>query len=203
MGYGGSFAFACIIWFSVPDTATGLWAGFVGLLLFFGIGMVHVCYLIKKGLSQGGFWSWRLAFNDLMFRNMVDLRDDLAVVVGHIPLIWAVLIKFVIPPLLLVLFSLGFVAKTPSGKTEFGHYGGFPTLPYQLLGVLTIVFVGVLFISAVTMPRLYEGFQKTNSPVPSKDSTNLVTQIRNPDESGDVVIDSHGVWPPKTVDLVM
>jgi len=115
--YGGSFLLACVIWFSAEDTTTGLWAGFVGLLLFFSIGMVYVSFLIKKGMNQGELWSWRSAFYDLMFRNMIDLRDDLSVVVGHIPLIWAVLIKFVIPPVLLVLFSLGCAAKTSTGET--------------------------------------------------------------------------------------
>merc|ERR1719148_68184 len=75
-------------------------------------------------MNQGELWSWRSAFYDLMFRNMIDLRDDLSVVVGHIPLVWAVLIKFVIPPILLALFSLGCAAKTPTGETGtlLAHY---------------------------------------------------------------------------------
>jgi len=212
--YGGSFLLACVLWFSVDDPTNALWAGFVGFALFFSIGMAYVSFLVKINMGQGGFWSWRLAFSDLMFRNMIDLRDDLSMVVGHIPLVWAVLIKFVIPPILLALFSLGCAAKTPTGETEFGRYGNYPTLPYQLLGILTVVFVGFLFVSAVIMPRLYAGFQKTNSPVPSKDSTIVLArmtwnrdklgELDTSDESGDrpgIVIDSHSVWPPRTVDV--
>lgn len=83
----------------------------------------------------------------------------------------AVLIKFVIPPVLLALFSLGCAAKTSSGQTEFGHYGGYPGLPYQLLGILTVVFAGFLFFSSLIMPRLYDAFEKSESPVPTKDVT--------------------------------
>jgi len=212
--YGGSFLGACVIWFSVSDPANALWAGFVGLVLFFSVGMAYVSFLIKMNMDQSGLWSWRLAFNDLMFRNIIDLRDDLSMVVGHIPLIWAVLIKFVIPPVLLVLFSLGCAAKTSSGETEFGRYGNYPTLPYQLLGVLTVIFVGFLFFSAVVMPRIYSGFQKTNSPLPSKDTTIVITRMtKNSDEPAEldtsdessvrpgILIDSHSVWPPRTVDI--
>merc|ERR1711862_111393 len=97
---------------------------------------------------------------------------------------------------------------------EFGRYGGYPTLPYQLLGVCTIIFIGFLFVSAVIIPRIHSGFQKTNSPLPSKDSTIVITRItKNSDELGEldtsdessarpgIVIGSHGVWPPRTIDI--
>merc|ERR1712115_707597 len=106
----------------------------------------------KMNMDQSGLWSWRLAFNDLMFRNIIDLRDDLASVVGHIPLIWAVLIKFVIPPVLLILFAMGCATQTESGETEFGHYGGYST-SFQMLGILAVVFIGFLFVSSAFAPR--------------------------------------------------
>merc|ERR1712174_76316 len=196
------------------DPTIALWAGFVAFVLFFSVGMAYVSFLIKLGIGQGRLLSWRLAFHDLMFRNMIDLRDDLSMVVGPLPLVWAFLVKFVIPPVLLVLFSLGCAAKTPSGETEFGRYGNYPTLPYQLLGVLTVIFVCFLFFSAVFMPRIYSGFQKTNSPLPSKDTTIVITRMtKNSDEPAEldtsdesslrpgIAIDSHCVWPPRIVDI--
>ena len=148
-----------------------LWAGFVGFALFFCLGMAFTLYLMKVQINAGAFGTIRSMMHDLLFRNMIDLKDDLSVVVGKIPLVWAVLIKFVIPPVLLALFSLGCAAKTSSGQTEFGHYGGYPGLPYQLLGILTVVFAGFLFFSSLIMPRLYDAFEKTESPVPTKDFT--------------------------------
>merc|ERR1712176_696815 len=208
--YFGCILMGCIVWFTTDE----IWAGFVTIILTFACGMAFVTYLMKKRMPTSDFWSWRSMFYDLVFRNMFDLRDDLASVVGHIPLIWAVLIKFVIPPVLLVLFSLGCAAKTSSGETEFGRYGNYPTLPYQLLGVLTVIFVGFLFFSAVVMPRIYSGFQKTNSPLPSKDTTIVITRMtKNSDEPAEldtsdessvrpgILIDSHSVWPPRTVDI--
>jgi len=169
--YFGSTILACVLWFSVPDASTALWAGFVGFALFFCLGMAFTLYLMKVQINAGAFGTIRSMMHDLLFRNMIDLKDDLSVVVGKIPLVWAVLIKFVIPPVLLALFSLGCAAKTSSGQTEFGHYGGYPGLPYQLLGILTVVFAGFLFFSSLIMPRLYDAFEKTESPVPTKDFT--------------------------------
>ena len=91
-------------------------------------------------------------FYDLLFRDMIDLRDDLSGVVGHIPIAWAVLIKFFIPPVLLVVFSLGCAAKTPCGRTEFGNYGGHPALPFQLLGILLVAFAGFLLVPILVAP---------------------------------------------------
>merc|ERR1712232_977062 len=112
----------------------------------FVVGMGLVLYLMKKRMPSSDYWSWRSTFYDLTFRNMIDLRDDLASVVGYIPMIWAVLIKFVIPPVLIIVFSLGCASKTDAGDTEFGHYGGYST-SFQLLGILAVVFVVFVFVS--------------------------------------------------------
>jgi len=162
--YFGSIFMGCIVWF----TTEGLWEGFVAMVSCLVFGMLCVSYLMKKRMPSSDYWSWRSMIHDLAFRNMLDLRDDLASVVGRIPLIWAVLIKFVIPPVLLILFSLGCAAKTDSGETEFGHYGGYST-SFQLLGILAVVFVGFLFVSNAFVPRLYAGFKKTHSPVKKKE----------------------------------
>ena len=175
--YIGSFFVACIVWFA-SDPSVAIWAGFVALLTSMSIGLVFIAVLMRNGMKRGNMWSWRSAWFDLVFRNVFELRDDLAIVVGRIPLVWALLVKFFIPPVLLVLFSMGCAATTDDGKTEFGNYGGYPPT-FQLLGIMAVFFVGFLFFSAAIMPRLYMGFTKTHSPVQSKkDDSDLLARAR-------------------------
>lgn len=70
----GSVVLACILWFSVD----AMWAGFVGLMAFYTVGMVFVAYLMNRRMKEIGLWSWKTMMFDLMFRNIMDLRDDLA-----------------------------------------------------------------------------------------------------------------------------
>mmetsp|Transcript_7710 Transcript_7710/g.16761 ORF Transcript_7710/g.16761 Transcript_7710/m.16761 type:complete len:313 (+) Transcript_7710:253-1191(+) len=203
----GSIFLACILWVGIEDRGTALATGFVGLVVFYAVGMGLVCYLMHKRMREFGLWSWKSMFYDLFFRNVMDLRDDLSGVVGYIPTAWAVLIKYFIPPVLLVLFSLGCGAKTSTGQTEFGHYSGYPLLPYQLLGVLSVVFVGFLFVSSLVMPRLYNAFQKADSPIPSKDSTLVAPEPatrRRSDGSAvafSLATPNGGVWPPRSINV--
>jgi len=175
--YFGSFFVACIAWFA-SDPSVAMWAGFVALLSSLSVGLAFVALLMRHEMKKGSMWSWRSAWFDLALRNVFELRDDLAIVVGRIPLVWALLVKFFIPPVLLVLFSMGCAATTDDGKTEFGNYGGYPPT-FQVLGIMAVFFIGFLFFSAAIMPRLYTGFTKTNSPVPNKkDDTDLLARAR-------------------------
>jgi len=40
----------------------------------------------------------------------------------------------------------------------FGGYGGYPTRPYQILGILTFVFAAVLFTIGMVFPVVYDSF---------------------------------------------
>jgi len=51
--------------------------------------MVFTLWLMQVQINAGAFGTIRSMMHDLLFRNMIDLRDDLSVVVGRIPLIWA------------------------------------------------------------------------------------------------------------------
>jgi SNF family Na+-dependent transporter len=199
----GSLFFACILWFSISDGRSALIAGFVGLAIFYSVGMAFVCYLMNIRKRELGMWSWSSMFYDLTLRNVVDLKDDLSGVVGHIPIVWAVLIKHVIPPVLLVLFFVGCAATTSTGQTEFGHYGGYPLLPYQLLGILTVVFAGFIVTSGIFAPRLYDAFKKQNSPIPSKDATIRVSPAGTVRESGasKSIEIAPSAWPPRSIDI--
>jgi len=163
---------ASVLWFGIQDTDTARAAGFAGLVGTYAVGMAIVVCLMRRRMREcPGMWSWQSMAYDLLFRNAMDLRDDLAGVVGRLPVAWAVLIKFLIPQAILVLFCAGCGGAAPSGETEFGHYAGYPLLPFNVLGILTVVFAGFLFFSSLVAPRLYDAFQKPDSPVPSKDAT--------------------------------
>ena len=79
------------------------------------------------------------------------------------PSVWAFLIKHFIPPIICILFSLNCDATTVvDGETvkKFGHYEGYPFKPYQILGILLVVFAGFLFVSSLVFPRMYDGMEK-------------------------------------------
>lgn len=201
----GSVFLACIIWFSINDNSTALWAGFLGLVLCYTAGMIFVVCLMKKKKQEEGLWTWRSMFYDLMFRNMMDLRDDLSGVVGFMPVAWAVLVKYFIPPVMIILFALGASTKNSTGQTQFGHYSGYPFAPYQILGISGVVFAGFLFFSSLIMPQLYSAFQKNDSPVPSKDATISAAPKQVGVESYGITSFSlnssadANVWPPRSI----
>jgi hypothetical protein len=204
----GSVTLACILWFSL-DNDSAVWAGFLAFFLFYGIGMAFTGYLMKKKIQEEslGSWALRSMVYDLLFRNMMDLREDLSGVVGPLPIVWAVLVKFFIPPVLLVLFAMGCDAENADGTKIFGHYANLPTAPYQILGILTVVFALFLLFSSFVAPKLYEVFTKTDSPVPqkAKPNTTLVMSPATAHSDHDTGADdtvfratSHeGVWPPQ------
>ena len=99
-------------------------------------------------------------FYELMFKNVIDFKNDLSEVVGYLPAAWALIVKHFVPSAILILFSLGCDGVTATGQKELGHYGGYPTAPYQVLGILIVVFAGFLFVSSIIFPRMYEALKK-------------------------------------------
>lgn len=77
---------------------------------------------------------------------------------GWIPSGWAILIKHFIPQAIVVLF-----ANLCNDKT-LGKYGGYPFLPYQLLGIMCIAFVGFLLVGGIVFPRMYAAVQNPEYP---------------------------------------
>jgi len=203
----GSVFLACMLWFGISDAYAALVAGFVGLIAFYTTGMAFVCYLMHKKMQEcPGVWNWKSMFYDLTLRNTMDLRDDLSGVVGYIPAVWPVLIKFFIPPVLLVLFCVGCASTSSAGQTEFGHYSDYPLLPFQMLGIMTVVFVGFLVVSSLLMPSLYQAFQKHNSPVPSKDATIHAAPEETTKANGVAPWSlssnpERRVWPPRSIQV--
>jgi len=174
----GSVVLACALWFGLSNAEDAVWAGFVGLAVSYVVGMSFVFYLLKKRKQTSQDLTWKGMCYDLFAKNVMDLRDDLAKTAGYTPRIchystaWALLIKHFIPPVLIILFSLGADTnlKDSDGNVvfddegnpikKFGHYEGYVMRPYQVLGILTVVFAGFLFVSSLVFPGMYASLQK-------------------------------------------
>ncbi len=100
-------------------------------------------------------WSWKSIAYELLMKNVVQLRDDLSTSVGHIPLVWAFLIKHIIPPVLLILFATLCNAETDEGERVFLRYEGYAFVPYQFLGLSIVLVISGLLLSSVVQPHLY------------------------------------------------
>lgn len=150
----GSIITACGVWFGTRST----WGGFVTWFLLYLVGMSVTTFLLKKTRDlqpEENQRTWKELFYALYFKNVQDYVDIIKKQVGYIPFIWGVTIKHVIPPALIVVFVLGAAATNDDGLSVFGHYGGYVTWPYQVLGVLTFCFCAVIMLVCMAAPDLY------------------------------------------------
>ncbi|KAL7504516.1 hypothetical protein ACHAXN_002146, partial [Cyclotella atomus] len=137
--YFGSVILACCLWFGLSNADDALWAGFIGLVGFYVLAMTVVAFLMYQRMNkQPGRWTWGSIIYELLFRNIVDLKSDLSAVVGYLPFAWTLLIKYFIPPVILILFGLACDAKNADGTKVFGHYKCYVFSPYQILGILCL-----------------------------------------------------------------
>jgi len=172
----GSVLLACAMWFGVGNAA----AGFVGLFISYAMGISYVGYLMSKQMQEDPTITWSDMIFDLTMSNVMELREDLISSVGHIPVAWAFLIRHFIPPVLLILFFLGADATTIDEDGNevkvFGNYGGYAS-PYQILGILTVVFAGFLVASSLIFPKMYNALQTVDET-----ETNMSVDKKNIDE---------------------
>ena len=137
---------------------------------------------------------WQVA-KDLMMHNMYELRTELQETVVKFPLWVCCMIKHFIPQILLVLLVNLAVAKKKNGLSLFGHYGGYPFWPFQVLGIgvvllsVSIVAFGLLrpdildyFAPFVSYEIPTESFDATDSK--SNNLYKLITEKATPDEDG-------------------
>lgn len=210
----GSVILACCLWFGLSNAEDALWAGFVGLVLFYAIGMAFVvsckssssrihfdiqhtrpfdlnvvsiqAFQMKQKMEANpGRWTWTSMTYELMFKNIADLRSDLSGVVGYLPFAWTLLIKFFIPPVILILFGLACDAENADGTKVFGHYSGYVFSPYQILGILCVVFAGFLFLSSLVAPNLYSALQRPEAEKLKKSSSVHVEPVKPDKNSGE------------------
>jgi SNF family Na+-dependent transporter len=181
----GSVTLASILWFGISDADTALWAGFVGWVISYIAGMFFVTFLLKKKMQADPSLTLKGMYYDLTMRNAMELKSDLSESAGYLPTFWIVLVKHFIPPLIIILFAL----DTSSGK--FGAYGGYPVTPYQVLGIMTVVFAAFLFISSMVYPKMYSALEKPkNEEAPEEEEA-----PKKVDEE-DVVVEAVGVEEP-------
>jgi len=152
----GAVILGCILWFGLdPDVA--VWAGFVGYFLWYfaGLGITH--YFIMKQLDTDteGNWTLQSMWYEVYFGNIVSLRDRMQEVIGKVPFIWCILMKHFIPHILIILFVNLAQSKTDTGEALLGNYGSYSMQPYQILGILVVVFTLVLFAIGAIFPDLY------------------------------------------------
>jgi uncharacterized membrane protein YhdT len=72
----GSVILACILWFGISNKETALWAGFLGLFIFFVFGMSFVCYFMHKKKQEQGLRSWRSMSKIYLYLLIFFLSDE-------------------------------------------------------------------------------------------------------------------------------
>jgi SNF family Na+-dependent transporter len=196
--YFGAFILACCLWFGLSNAADALWAGFAGLVGFYVLGMSYTAFLMNKKMQENpGRWTWNSMTYELMFKNIADLKSDLSSVVGYLPFTWNLLVKFFIPPVILILFGLSCDAENADGTKVFGHYSGYVFSPYQILGILCVVFTGFLFLSSLVAPRMYSALQRPE--IENKTSVHAAPKdMKGAKEDFEVDVEQDGVYDEAT-----
>jgi hypothetical protein len=135
-----------------------VWAGFVGLILFYVAGMGVTGFLLTMKMNERpGEYTLLGIFFKLAFGNILDLRDKLSSQIGYLPGVWAFLMKQIIPHIILILFINLAQSEVEGGKSRFGHYGGYTAWPYQILGYGAVIFAFFLFLVGLVVPDVYNG----------------------------------------------
>jgi len=143
----GSVLFGCSFWFGLQDNQHAIWAGFVGLILFYCFFMIIPIYLVKKRGQS---------FMHLAFGNIFAFKAKVEPIIKVVPTVWCILIKQFIPHVLVILIVNLAQSKNKAGQSTFGHYEEYPYAPYQILGILTFCFAIFIFLSALVIPGVYE-----------------------------------------------
>ena len=77
----GSIIRASGLWFG--NLGSGLYAGFVGLIFFYGIGMTFTFSTCSNIVASGG--SWREVISKLYFKKAEDVKNEYSTVVEYLP----------------------------------------------------------------------------------------------------------------------
>eukprot|EP00588_Corethron_pennatum_P017817 CAMPEP_0194303210 /NCGR_PEP_ID=MMETSP0171-20130528/1128_1 /TAXON_ID=218684 /ORGANISM="Corethron pennatum, Strain L29A3" /LENGTH=623 /DNA_ID=CAMNT_0039054029 /DNA_START=11 /DNA_END=1882 /DNA_ORIENTATION=+ len=144
----GSVIIACGIWFGVGSIGYG----FLALAVSFITGMGPVLKLCQDAAVANNK-DLNDVITTLTMGNVMVLRERLSTNTSTLPVIWAVAIKHVIPPLLLICF-----ANLCAGGNFF-KYGGYVTA-YQVLGLLIVLATLLLFLVGVFVPEVYGSLLK-------------------------------------------
>jgi len=151
-GNFGSVTLACGLWFGLKENEVRI--GFIGLIVFY-LFCLGICAYYMKEKVQEGNWTWKSILYELYFGNVTDLKAELEPVVGYCPAIWGWMMRHVIPQILFICFvNMARTETEPgSGKSKFGHYANYAMTPYQVLGILCVVFTLCLFLVGLAAPN--------------------------------------------------
>ena len=116
----GSVILACGLWFGLGN----IWAGFVGLVLCYGLFTGLAVFFVHQRIQQDDGRSLKSGLYDLFLKNVMDFKTELESVIGWVPSIWAIGLRFTLPQILLILFVNLALAKNAAGESKFGHYSG-------------------------------------------------------------------------------
>jgi hypothetical protein len=154
----GSLVIASGLWFGL-DVDKAVWGGFLGLFLCVSVGLGATFFLLAKKIAQEPEkWNWNTILYELCLKNVMDLRAELSSVVGYMPWVWAFAMKNICPHILLVLFINLAQSENGEGDPLFGNYSGYVAWPFQILGILAVVFAGTLILVGIAMPLVYEPY---------------------------------------------
>jgi hypothetical protein len=149
-----SFLLASMVWFGVKGDT--FWLGLICLVVIYCSGIAYCHLKLKQLVNEDTSISMRFLRNELLMGNVEELRSELKSSIGYIPWIWAFLMKHFIPQALLMLFINLFFAETDYGYIAFGNYNGYRNWPYQTVGVLCALFVGIIVAIGVLNSKVYD-----------------------------------------------
>jgi hypothetical protein len=176
---------ACALWFGIDGDRAAL-AGFMGLIGSSLIGVAVTTYFLNEKMrEEPGKWTWRSIWWEVTFSNIFALKDRVQPTIQYIPDLWAYLIKGVIPHLLIVVFVNAAAAES-EGEHVFGNYGNYPTTPYQVMGIICIVFALFLFLVGFFFPDIY-AFLATAYEDENSEEQKVKDVASSEDESDEIV----------------
>lgn len=180
IGNFGAVFLGCGLWFGLKENQ--VWGGFLGYGLWYLAGCAVSHYHLKQTLAADteGKWTIGKLWWELSMGNILSLRNRIQPVIGPIPFVWCFLMKHIIPHVLIILFIN--LAQSGNGldppEPIFGGYGGYSTIPYQVLGILTFVFALFLFVNGLIFPKMYEPLAKPQV----KDEDDLPAKTIDPEQ---------------------
>ena len=176
---------ACALWFGIDGDRAPL-AGFMGLFGSSLIGVAVTAYFLKEKMQEEpGKWTWSSIWWEITFSNIFALKNRVQPTIQYIPDLWAYLIKGVIPHLLIIVF-INAAATEVNGVNVFWNYGNYPNMPYQLLGVICIIFALFLFVVGFFYPDIY-AFLATAYEDENAEGEKELKDVADSDEGSDEI----------------
>jgi len=165
----GSVILACCLWFGL-DSDNQVWAGFVALIGCYAAGVAVTLFFCSMKIKQDPEkWNWNSIIYAVGLSNVMSLREELESICGYMPWIWAFMMKHFIPQVLVILFFNQSWADNGAGKPMLGNYEGYENVPYQMTGIIILVFTFMLVAVGAVVPALFEPFDLTTVDLsPSK-----------------------------------